>query len=208
MNSRRQTREMIQLLKKSNKDQNDIIFSYLGEGITKYCDCCEEITDADSWLIRKHFHTNKEKDYTEYYCPLCYGVCCNNLCKEIVEEETLNLSGCDQDTGVYCEECIDDYRFYCEGCEDYHCKADGGNNCGECHCDGYTECDDCESRYCFDCRCEDGIFTCEECGDSSCCRRFIKIESDADLDIRIVCEGCITYLHPNRCNKSKYKTYN
>lgn len=163
---------------------NHLIEKYLGEGITKYCDDCEEITEDGDWLVKGH-------KYNNCFCPECYSVCCNDLCKEITHNDELEENDCNGN--VYCEDCIDDFTFYCEGCNDNYCKGSMVDDI--CSCDGYTECDDCDSRYCYDCKCDDGIFLCEECGDWSCCRKFIMM-GDGDLK----CDRCIKFIKPNRCN--------
>lgn len=185
----RTSKTIIKYMKQNPIVLNDIISEFVGFETTRYCNLCKEITNLDDWLVKCHRHVISGMIIKEtLHCPTCYSVCCNSRCDDKIQlnDDLREVICCKYEEGrPLCINCFTDEAnmFYCDSCNESYCAVD------DCCNEYYRECADCDNKYCEECSCYDHIYYCNDCGESSCCRRFAKIEIIEDIEL--ICENCI-----------------
>ena len=162
--------EFTKLLKQSPVVLVDIIFEFIGNGKTRYCDECKEITDVAEWVY--------EEDYDTEHCPNCYFKCDNTMCEEVFNISDVHQVFDDGENINFCEDCLETETFFCDLHKEHILYVNQEQR----------TCVDCDRSYCDTCFYDEDITYCESCSEYSCCRKFIRIRS---LGRDEFCERCV-----------------
>ncbi len=176
--------DFTKLLKDSPTVLVDIIFGYIANDKTRYCDECKEITNLEDWLddeettIHKTKHISISKTIDVERCPNCYTKCDNDSCEEIFDNGNIYQIFVDGENVNLCRECMDTETFYCDLHREHKLLTREEERI----------CVDCDKSYCDVCYYDEDITYCESCNDYSCCRKFIRIKKYGRDEF---CDKCV-----------------
>lgn len=165
----------------------DLLKEFVGDGETRHCPVCKEITPLEDWLVKEWIGLD-EADID--YCPLCYTVCEGEDC-DAITHTNVNVVECMEFAAqekTLCEVCYEINAFHCDGCDS------DGEETKKCNCDYCTnqQCDECGDIHCDDCLNDGSMYWCAGCDTFYCCRKFYAIE-----DGELYCAKCVKEVIPS-----------